>query len=58
MGFTIDAMRLPLEALGYEIIGELPVYGIFDRGAVKAQEEVLTKASQLGMDLAASLLKS
>jgi len=26
MGFTLDAMRLPLEALGYEIIGELPVW--------------------------------
>ena len=25
MGFTLEAMRLPLEALGYEIVGELAV---------------------------------
>ena len=28
MGFTLEAMRLPLEALGYEVIGELPVFSI------------------------------
>ncbi len=28
MGFTLEAMRYPLEALGYEIVGELPVYGV------------------------------
>ena len=28
-------MRLPLEALGYEIIGELPVFSIFDKAKIK-----------------------
>ena len=57
MGFTLDAMRLPLEALGYEIIGELPVFSIFDRGKVKETSEILIKATKLGSDLAESLLR-
>lgn len=48
MGFTLDAMRLPLEALGYEVIEELPVLGIFSRGKVKEKEKILAKASDLG----------
>jgi multimeric flavodoxin WrbA len=58
MGFTIEAMRLPLEALGYEILEEFPVFGIFDRGAVKKDEEILTKASELGRRFAKSILIS
>ncbi|HEA70159.1 MAG TPA: flavodoxin family protein [Desulfobacterales bacterium] len=56
MGFTIEAMRLPLEALGYEILEEFPVFGIFDRGAVKKDEKIMTKASELGRKLAKSIL--
>ncbi len=56
MGFTIEAIRLPLEALGYEILEEFPVFGIFDRGVVKKDEEILTKASELGRRFAKSIL--
>ncbi|MEA3221634.1 MAG: flavodoxin family protein [Thermodesulfobacteriota bacterium] len=56
MGFTIEAMRLPLEALGYEIIGELAVFGIFDKGNVKADKKILARASRLGAKLAKSIL--
>ena len=52
MGFTLDAMRLPLEALGYEIVGELPVFSIFDKAKVKENSEVLAKANELGFHLA------
>ena len=52
MGFTLDAMRLPLEALGYEIIGELAVLGVFARGKVKERKEMLRRASDLGTLLA------
>ena len=52
MGFTLDAMRLPLEALGYEIIDELPVFGVFARGKVKERKKILAKASDLGTLLA------
>jgi len=55
MGFTLDAMRLPLEALGYEIIGELPVFGVFAKGRVKEKKETLVKASTLGTILAESV---
>jgi len=44
-----------LEALGYEIIGELPVLAIFDKAKVKEEKEILFKASKLGADLAKSL---
>ena len=54
MGFTLDAMRHPIEALGYEIIGELPVFGVFDKGRVKEKEDILNTASKLGVDLAKS----
>jgi len=55
MGFTLEAMRLPLEALGYEIVGELPVFSVFDRGKVKDNEEILASAKRLGLDLANAL---
>lgn len=56
MGFTLDAMRLPLEALGYEIIAEIPILSVFDRGAVIAHEEVLTHVEDAGRALAAAIL--
>jgi len=52
MGFTIDAMRRPLEALGYEIIGELTVFGVFDKAGVKKQSSTMIKATELGSNLA------
>ncbi|MEA3470517.1 MAG: flavodoxin family protein, partial [Thermodesulfobacteriota bacterium] len=56
MGMTLEAMRLPLEALGYEIIDELPVFRVFDKGAVKKEEQVLGEARAVGLNLAKSLL--
>ncbi|MBW2030165.1 MAG: flavodoxin family protein [Deltaproteobacteria bacterium] len=55
MGYTLGAMRRPLKALGYDIIGELPVYGIFDRGKAREKREVLAEAFRLGKELAGSL---
>lgn len=55
MGFTLEAMRLPLEALGYEIIEELPVFGIFAKGKVKERKRILDKASDLGTLLAQAI---
>jgi len=52
MGYTLDAMRHPLEALGYDIVGELPVFGVFDRGHVKGDAAILAEASRLGAELA------
>ena len=55
MGFTLDAMRLPLKALGFDIIGELPVFRIFDKAKVKQEKLILDKAIKLGLDLAKSI---
>ncbi len=55
MGFTLEAMKNPLEALGYEIIGELSVFKIFDKAKVKHDEQILKNAHQLGKKLAISI---
>ena len=48
MGFTLEAMRRPMEALGYEIVEELAVFNFFDRGKVKKDPETLARAEKLG----------
>ena len=55
MGFTLEAMRIPVEALGYQVIGEQAVFRIFDRGRVKEDRASLEKAFTLGKDLAKAL---
>lgn len=55
MGFTLEAMRLPIAALGYGVQDELAVMGIFDRGKVAEYPETLEKAENLGRELARSL---
>ncbi|HPJ94524.1 MAG TPA: flavodoxin family protein [Deltaproteobacteria bacterium] len=57
LGFTLEAMRRPLEALGYEIVGELAVFGIFDQGKVRDNPEVLSQATRLGSELAEALAR-
>jgi len=55
MGMTLEAMRQPLEALGYEIIDGLSVFGVFDKGAVKKEGEAMAEARAVGLHLAQSL---
>lgn len=55
MGFTLEAMRKPLEALGYEIVGELSVFKIFDKAKVKKDQESIERAYELGVKLAKSI---
>lgn len=55
MGFTIEAMKKPLEALGYEILGELSVFSIFDKAKVKQDQEAMNNAHALGKKLARSI---
>jgi glutamate formiminotransferase len=56
MGWTLEAMRYPLEALGFDIVGELPVLGLFDKGSITAQEETVSQAKQHARRLAESLV--
>ena len=51
IGLTLEAMRLPVSALGYEIVDELPVIGIFDKGMIKEKLQVLRSAEELGSRL-------
>ena len=52
MGFTLEAMKKPLEALGYEVVGELPVFKIFDKSKVKNDKKSIDSAFRFGQKLA------
>lgn len=55
MGFTLDAMRLPLVAHGFEIVEELPVLNLFDRGIIAKHDDLVERATNAGKALAAAL---
>lgn len=55
MGFAMDAMRLPLTALGFEIVEELPILRLFDRGIIARHEELIEQAKNAGRTLAKAL---
>ena len=52
MGFTLEAMQMPLEALGYEINMKFPVLGIFEKGKVADHSEIIRIAEMYGEKLA------
>lgn len=52
MGFVMEAMQWPLKALGYKLVGEQRVFGIFDRGKVRREPDLLEEAFKLGCKLA------
>jgi len=52
MGFTLEAMKKPLEALGYEVVGELPVFKTFDKSRVKNDKKSIDSAFRFGQKLA------
>ncbi len=51
IGVTLEAMRLPLRSMGYDIIREIEVYGLFDRGMIRGRPEVLDRALEAGLEL-------
>lgn len=55
IGFALEGMRKPLEALGYEVVDELPVLGVFGRGAIGGRPEVLSIAREFGVQLTRSI---
>ncbi|MEA3360846.1 MAG: flavodoxin family protein [Thermodesulfobacteriota bacterium] len=58
MGVTLEAMRWPLEALGYEIIEEIAVFRLFDKGAIEKEEKVLEQARLSGIKLGKAIKKN
>jgi multimeric flavodoxin WrbA len=55
MDLTLETMRRSIEALGYDVIDELPVLGIFQKGKVRERPQVLEQAEALGRRLASLL---
>ena len=51
MGVTMEAIRMPMEAYGYRIVGELAVPGVFEAGVVSERPGVLEEATELGRKL-------
>ena len=56
LGVTMKALRMPVNALGYEIAGELPVLGKFEAGIVDKDPDVLEQCTELGRKLVKILL--
>ncbi|MBP1908337.1 flavodoxin family protein [Methanolobus bombayensis] len=55
MGFALEALGMPLEALGYEIFDKFEATGYFSKGEVLKDESILKKAFEAGKNLAISL---
>lgn len=55
MDLTLETMRRSIKALGYEVVDELPVLGIFHKGKVKKYPQILEQAEALGRQLASLL---
>jgi putative NADPH-quinone reductase len=56
-GFTLEAMRLPLEALGYEIVDDLLFSGVFDKGLVSSLPDALSAVEAAGHTLTQALAR-
>ena len=52
LGFAMDAMRMPIQAFGYQVAGQMSVLGKFEAGIVGKDPSALNKASKLGKKLA------
>ncbi|ATU08887.1 flavodoxin family protein [Methanohalophilus portucalensis FDF-1] len=55
IGFSLEAMSYPLEALGYTVDKAMPVLNQFDRGIIKKDEAALKNAFEMGEELAGKL---
>lgn len=55
LGVVMPAMRLPLEALGYALVGELAAPGVFPAGKIKQDKKTMSRARALGKDLGKAL---
>jgi len=55
LGVTMEALRMPIKAFGYQVVGELQVLGKFEAGIVGEYPAVLEQAAELGRKLAEML---
>ena len=54
-GFTLEAMRRPLEALGYEVVDELLVSGVFEKASVSQLPNALSAVEAAGRMLSQAM---
>jgi hypothetical protein len=55
LGFALDALRLPLEALGYDIVSAMSVPSLFDRGIISSHQDLMEMGYNAGETLADAL---
>lgn len=55
MGFTAEAMALPLAPLGYEPLGRVEAFGVFHAGKVREQQDTMAACTDLGAAMARRL---
>lgn len=55
LGFALDALRLPLEALGYDIVSAMSVPSLFDRGIISSHQDLMEMGYNAGETLAEAL---
>lgn len=53
--FTTQYMKMVLDSFGYKVVGELEVYGIFEKGGVKKDSASIQSAKNLAKLLAKEL---
>ena len=56
MGWTVEAMTRPLEALGYEIVGDVRAFAVFEAGGIKKHPDVLDQCLELGKKLGQKII--
>jgi multimeric flavodoxin WrbA len=55
LGFVLEAMEMPLAALGYRVIAKLAVQPFFDRGSVRQDAQTAERMRATGRQLAMTL---
>jgi len=55
MDLTLETMRRSIVALGYEVVEELPVLGVFPKGKIRELSQLMKKAENMGSQLATKL---
>lgn len=46
MGFTLEAMKLPLEAFGYKILADVAIFKIFEKAGVRSDTGVMERLAE------------
>ncbi len=55
LGFALEAMEKPMQALGYDVVGSMPVFKTFAKGTIKKQKKTMDAAYDLGIQLGKQL---